>query len=155
MTSYKLGVVGLAMMGVWLIAGGLASVIDFLLRMGEDGGGGMAAYAVSLLTHLGIGTALLPGRERLASVLLPRDEEDTEGLPLEDLLVSGLMILGVYLFVAGAWRVVRAIADGGLGAAPWTILGPDLVLMSVALLVFLRPESVLDLWRRSRTGGTA
>ena len=155
MTSYKLGVVAFALMGVWLLAGALAAIIDFLLRMGAGGGDGITAFAVmSLVAHTGIGAALLLGRERLASVLLPRDEEETDGLPLDELLASALMILGVYLFVAGVWNVVRAVADGSLGTAPWTTLAPALVFISVGLLVFLSPERVLDLWRRSRTGGT-
>jgi|RhiMethySRZTD1v2_1073278.scaffolds.fasta_scaffold1154442_2 hypothetical protein len=156
MTSYKLGVVALAMMGVWFIAGGL-SEIEFLVRSVEGGGGPMTFAAILMLTHMGIGAALLFGRERLAGVMLPRDEEDSDGAPLDDLVLSGLMIAGVCLFVGGAWRVLRMIVPvafyGDQHAAPWTQLAPDLLTMSVALLVFLRPEWVLGLWRRSRTGG--
>lgn len=157
MTSYKLGVVALAVMGVWFIAAGLTQV-EFLMRVVEGGGGGVVSAVMYMLTPMGIGIALLLARERLAGFLLPRDEEDTDGPPLDDLLVSGLMIVGVCLCISSAWRVLRVVAhmvdNRGLPDAFWTDFAPDLLCIGVALLVFLRPEWVRDLGRRPRTGGT-
>jgi hypothetical protein len=118
--------VALAILGVWFFACGLSEIALLM-----DDGRFVLSTAIYMVVLLGFGAGLLFGRERLAGILLPGDEEDSEGPPLDQVVLSALMIAGACLCISGAWRVARMVAyvieNDGLGATAWTEFAPHLL----------------------------
>jgi hypothetical protein len=115
----KIGVFGLTMVAVWVLATSPGQLVYSFLFIGSAISGGVSRRAALLgtligslpfLLTLGVGLVLLVRRHRIAQRLF--DDDESTGSSLEPTVAFrvGVALLGVYLVVTGATGIVLGAA---------------------------------------------
>jgi hypothetical protein len=109
----KLGMLGIALIGLMALVNSSAYIFFPLSSVFTDSGPLPRAAAIllsliPLIVLLAVGLFLVLRRERLAASLFP-DSEVALGVPTEDLLRVGIVLIGLYFFVSAIPMLISVV----------------------------------------------
>ncbi len=157
MSAQKLGVVGFAVLGVYLVVTGISQIPALVAFWGTslpESSATTVGLTLVTLFHLCAGVFMVVTREGMSRWLVGTDEAASDQ-PRDGLLPMAYAVLGVWLIVAGLSNGSRDAWN--LYSTPERRFVPELITsamtLALGLALFFKSQAVARLWSSSQRHG--